>query len=67
VSVEEDCKQVVRAYVEAFNAGNLGALKELLADDADIQGVLGQGTFERIESIWRQLIDGYAMQLGLKP
>ncbi len=39
---------------------------ELLADDAEIQGVLGTGTFERIEPIWRQLIEGYGMQLTIE-
>jgi len=61
-----DPKEVVRAYVDAFNRGDLAALKRLLADDAEIQGVLGQGTFERVEPIWRQLIEGYGMQLTIE-
>jgi steroid delta-isomerase-like uncharacterized protein len=59
-------KEVVRAYVDAFNRGDLAALRGLLADDAEIQGVLGEGTFERIEPIWRQLIEGYGMQLEIQ-
>lgn len=61
-----DPKEVVRAYADAFNRGDMAALKALLADDAEIQGVLGKGTFERIEPIWRQLIEGYGMQLSIE-
>jgi steroid delta-isomerase-like uncharacterized protein len=66
MSVEEDNKSVVRRYVDAFNRGDLPALKSLLTDDAEIQGVMGQGIFERIEPIWRQLIEGYGMQLRIE-
>ncbi len=66
MSFEDDCKAVVRAYADAFNRGDLAALKDLLADDAEIQGVLGRGTFERIEPIWRQLIEGYGIQLKIE-
>ena len=59
-------KSVVRRYVEAFNRGDLNALKELLADEAEIQGVMGKGLFERIEPIWRQLIEGYNIQLSIQ-
>jgi predicted ester cyclase len=65
MSLEEDCKAVVRRYVDAFNRGDLPALKALLSDDAEIQGVLGKGMFERIEPIWRQLIEGYGIQLRI--
>ena len=63
---EDQAKAVVEAYVDAFNAGNLAALKSLFADDAEIQGVYGQATLERAESVWRQLMDGYGMQLEIK-
>jgi steroid delta-isomerase-like uncharacterized protein len=63
---EEQNKEVVRRYVEAFNRGDLAALRSLLADDAEIQGVMGQGVFERVEPIWRQLIEGYGMQLHIE-
>lgn len=64
--VEEENKAIVRSYVDAFNRGDLGALGALLADDAEIQGVLGHGLFERVEPIWRQLIEGYGMQLRIE-
>ena len=62
----EESKIVVRCYAEAFNRGDLDALKELLADEAEIQGVMGKGLFAKIEPIWRQLIEGYSMQLSIQ-
>jgi steroid delta-isomerase-like uncharacterized protein len=61
-----DVKGVVRLYVDAFNRGDLAALKALLAEDAEIQGVMGTGLFEKVEPIWRQLIEGYGMQLAIQ-
>jgi predicted ester cyclase len=66
MQAEESCKAVVREYVEAFNRGDLQRLKELLADDAEIQGVKGKGTFEKVEPVWRQLIEGYGIQLKIE-
>jgi len=59
----EDPKTVVKKYVEYFNSGNMEGLKSLFAEDMEVQGVFGKGTFEKIEPIWRQLIEGYGMQL----
>jgi hypothetical protein len=47
--------------VNAFNRGGLNGLKALLAEDAEIQGVLGKGHIEKVGPIWRQLIEGYGM------
>lgn len=66
MSIEDEAKKVVHEYVEAFNRGDLDTLKSLLADDAEIQGVLGMGQFDKIAPIWRQLIDGYRMQLHVQ-
>ena len=66
MSIEEEAKKVVRQYVEAFNRGDLNELKSLLAEDAEIQGIFGKGVFEKIEPIWRQLIEGYGMQLKIE-
>ncbi|VXC02336.1 ester cyclase [Massilia sp. 9I] len=63
MSNEELAKDVVRRYVDAFNRGDPDGLRVLLADDAEIQGVMGQGLFDRIAPVWRQLIEGYGMQL----
>ena len=61
-----DAKAVVRRYVDAFNRGDLAGLKALLAEDAEIQGVMGKGIFEKVEPVWRQLIEGYGMQLAIQ-
>ena len=66
MTIEEQSKAVVRSYVDAFNRGDLRALKALLADDAEIQGVFGKGLFDKVEPIWRQLIEGYGMQLDIR-
>ena len=66
MSIEEEAKAVVRHYVEAFNQGDLDALKALLTEDAEIQGVMGKGLIEKVEPIWRQLIEGYGMQLRIE-
>jgi steroid delta-isomerase-like uncharacterized protein len=66
MSIPDEAKAVVRQYVDAFNRGDLTALKELLAGNAEIQGVMGKGLFERVEPIWRQLIEGYGMQLTIQ-
>ena len=66
MSIEEEGKAVVRQYVEAFNRGDLNGLKTLLAEDAEIQGVMGKGIFEKIEPIWRQLIEGYGIRLKIE-
>lgn len=63
---ESMAKQVVLDYVAAFNRGDLEALGALLADDAEIQGVLGKGQLAKIEPIWKQLIEGYGMQLEVR-
>jgi steroid delta-isomerase-like uncharacterized protein len=66
MSIEENAKKVVLKYVDAFNRGDLNTLGSLLTDDAEIQGVLGKGQFEKIAPIWRQLIEGYGMQLNVQ-
>lgn len=66
MSTESEAKEVVRNYVDAFNRGDLDELKTLLSEDAEIQGVFGKGMFERIAPIWKQLIEGYGMQLRIQ-
>lgn len=63
--MSERAKQVVRQYVDAFNRGDLPGLRALLADDAEIQGVMDKGIFEKISHVWQQLIEGYNMQLRI--
>ena len=66
MSIQEEAKAVVRQYVAAFNRGDLDELKALLAEGAEIQGVMGKGLIEKIEPVWRQLIEGYGMQLKIE-
>ena len=63
---ENGNKAIVQAYAEAFNRGDLEALRELFAEDAEIQGVLGKGVVDKVMPIWRQLVEGYAMQLQIE-
>lgn len=66
MSIEHASKAVVLRYVDAFNRGDLPQLKALLAEDAEVQGVFGKGTLDRIEHVWRQLIEGYGIQLAIQ-
>lgn len=66
MSIEEENKAVVRRYVEAFNRGDLAALRALFAADAEVQGVRGAGRLDAAEPVWRQLIEGYGMQLRIE-
>lgn len=63
---ENGNKAIVYAYVEAFNRGDLEALRVLFTEDAEIQGVLGKGLVDKIMPIWRQLVEGYGMQLEVE-
>jgi len=38
----------------------------LLAEDAEIQGVMGKGLIKKVEPLWRRLIDGYGIQLRIE-
>ncbi|GAB4357391.1 MAG: hypothetical protein Kow00114_08890 [Kiloniellaceae bacterium] len=59
-------KNVVRRYVEKFNAGDLAGLRALFADDALIYGVLGWGKVDDVMPIWRQLVESLAMQRAIE-
>jgi steroid delta-isomerase-like uncharacterized protein len=59
-------KEVVRAYVDAFNDGDVDAVAALFDPDAQIQGVLGRGQIENVLPIWRALVDGFAMHLTIE-
>lgn len=55
--------EVVRAYVEAFNRGDLDALRRLFTPDALIYGVLGAGGLDVAAPIWTELHDAFAVTL----
>jgi steroid delta-isomerase-like uncharacterized protein len=63
---QEENKAIVHKYVDAFNRGDLDALRALFAEEAEIQGVLGQGLMDKILPIWRQLIEGYGVQFTVE-
>jgi steroid delta-isomerase-like uncharacterized protein len=64
MSAEEN-KQVVRDYVDAFNRGDLDRLRSLFAEDAEVQGVMGEGLMDKVLPVWRQLIEGYGIHLTI--
>ncbi|WP_205598417.1 nuclear transport factor 2 family protein [Caulobacter sp. 17J65-9] len=61
-----DAKAVVRAYVEAFNAGDFARLRGLFTDDALIWGVLGWGPIDEVVPIWRELHEALALELTVE-
>jgi steroid delta-isomerase-like uncharacterized protein len=63
---QEENKAIVFKYVDAFNRGDLDALRALFAGDAEIQGVFGRGLMDKILPIWRQLIEGYGVQFTVE-
>ena len=56
-------EDVVLAYVDAFNRGDLETLCGLFAGDAVVWGVLGWGSIDQVRPIWRDLIDCLQMKL----
>ncbi len=66
MSPQEQNKNIVRQYVDAFNRGDMDALRSLFAEEAEIQGVLGKGLMDKVMPIWRQLVEGYGIQLTIE-
>jgi steroid delta-isomerase-like uncharacterized protein len=60
---QEANKQVIRQYIEAFNRGDIEALRQLFTPDAIVQGVLGWGGLDKVEPIWRELHSAFAVVL----
>lgn len=58
-------EDVLRAYVEAFNAGDWERMGDLFTADAVIRGVLGWGNLDVALPIWRELHDNMQMQLKI--
>jgi steroid delta-isomerase-like uncharacterized protein len=56
-------KSVVRRYVEAFNRGDFATLREIFAEDAEVQGVLGKGTMDKVIGIWQELHTAFGIEL----
>lgn len=62
----EQNKALIRAYVAAFNAGDLSRLRDLHTHDAVIHGVLGWAAIEAALPIWGELHAAYAIELALE-
>lgn len=64
--VSETNKQLVLAYVDAFNKGDLDEACALFAPGALVYGVLGWGTLEQVRPIWHDLIDSFRVNLHVE-
>ena len=58
--------ETVRAYVDAFNAGEWERLKNLFDPAANIRGVLGWGGLDIAMPVWRELHDSMNMHLDIE-
>ena len=56
---------LVRAYVDAFNAGDWDGVTDLFAADAVIRGVLGWGGLDVALPVWKELHEGMTMRLAI--
>lgn len=65
-SPPENNKDVVRRYVERWNAGDLDGLRAVFAPDALVHGVLGWGKVDDVMPIWKALVDGLAIRLEIE-
>jgi steroid delta-isomerase-like uncharacterized protein len=63
---EEANKQIVLAYVDAFNRGDIERLRALFAEDALVYGVLGWGGLEEVVPIWCELHSAFAIELKVE-
>jgi steroid delta-isomerase-like uncharacterized protein len=59
-------KDTVRAYVEAFNAGDWPRMRELFTPDGQVSGVLGSAPLEGALAVWRELHEGMSMRLEIE-
>jgi len=61
-----NAKDVVLAYVDAFNRGDLEGVCNLFATDALIWGVLGWGTLDQARPVWNDLMECLRVQLQVE-
>jgi steroid delta-isomerase-like uncharacterized protein len=62
----ETNKEIVLAYVDAFNRGDIEGLSDLFAPDALVYGVLGWGGMSQVEPIWREIKAAFDIQLQVE-
>jgi steroid delta-isomerase-like uncharacterized protein len=63
MTTPESNKQVVHEYVEAFNRGDMEALRRLFTPDAVVQGGLGWGGLDVVVPIWEELHAAFGIEL----
>jgi steroid delta-isomerase-like uncharacterized protein len=63
---EEANKKIVLEYVDAFNRGDMEALRQLFTADALVHGVLGWGGLDKVVPIWLELHNAFAIQLQVE-
>jgi len=63
MTILDQNKTAVLAYVEAFNRLDLPRLRELFTPDATIHGVLGSGGFDVAVGHWTEIHAAFAIQL----
>jgi steroid delta-isomerase-like uncharacterized protein len=61
----ESNKSLVRAYVDAFNRGDIDAVCRCFGPDAVVFGVLGWGDLTKVRPIWEQLASAFQMNLQI--
>ncbi|MGC2298483.1 MAG: nuclear transport factor 2 family protein, partial [Acidobacteriaceae bacterium] len=59
-------KDVVRAYVDAFNRGDLEGVCRQFAPDALIWGMVGFGGVEQARAVWKDLIESLEVELQVE-
>jgi predicted ester cyclase len=58
-------RDLIEAYVEAFNAFDMPRLREIFAPDAKIWGVLGHGGLDFAAPVWSELHHGMSTRLEI--
>jgi steroid delta-isomerase-like uncharacterized protein len=66
IMTEDICKKIVLQYVDAFNRGDMEALREFFTPDALIYGVLGWGEIDKAIAIWKEILAAFAIQLHVE-
>lgn len=64
--MQEENKRIVLDYAEAFNNGDMEALRRIFAEDALVYGALGWGGLDEVVPIWQQLHNAFAFQLHVE-
>jgi steroid delta-isomerase-like uncharacterized protein len=59
-------KEIVLAYVKAFNRGDVETMRPLFTRDALVYGVLGWGPLEQVIPIWREIKSAFDIQLQVE-